>query len=396
MPKKSGAVKPEKPYQDFPLFAHASGLWAKKIRGNTVYFGKWDDPEGAIKEYQRTREALYLGMKKPVAGVHLVDVVNSFLTAKHQQMESGELSARSFRDLKSSCGKMLAYFGKSTPIEQIPPATFDEFRTSLAKQLGPVALSNDIRRIRSVLKYAYEAGLIDKPIKCGPNFKEATKKSVRKARNERGERMLTVAEIRSVIESGHSYLPAATLLAINGGMGQSDLAALPLKAIDLAGGWINFPRPKTEMARRVPLWPETVQLLKEWLVKRKKKDAHPGLAFITERGCPLVTVQKSGLVVDAVGQAFSKHMKAKGLKRRGINFYALRHTFQTIADGTKDFPAIRLVMGHVADERDMSAKYRQSIDDERLRAVVEVVRQWLNPGSFQCFQTGNGKKSENS
>ena len=64
------------------------------------------------------------------------------------------------------------------------------------------------------------------------------------------------------------------------------------------------------------------------------------------------------------------------MKRRG-SFYNLRHTFRTIADESKDPPAIDAIMGHT--DQSMGSRYRERIDDARLLAVVNVVRSWLWP-----------------
>ena len=53
--------KPDKPRPDFPLYPHASGKWAKTIRGKAYYFGTWADPEGALREYLEDRDDLYAG-----------------------------------------------------------------------------------------------------------------------------------------------------------------------------------------------------------------------------------------------------------------------------------------------------------------------------------------------
>ena len=53
--------KPAKPRPDFPLFAHATGRWAKMIRGKLHYFGKWADPDAVLQRYVEDRDDLCVG-----------------------------------------------------------------------------------------------------------------------------------------------------------------------------------------------------------------------------------------------------------------------------------------------------------------------------------------------
>ena len=90
---KSNKTKPTKPYKDFPLFPHASGQWAKKIRGRLVYFGVWAEPDLAVAKYLSERDYLQAGLAPPpeADGTTLAQLCNRFLAAKKERVHSGEL-----------------------------------------------------------------------------------------------------------------------------------------------------------------------------------------------------------------------------------------------------------------------------------------------------------------
>ena len=51
--------KPARPDPDFPLFAHAAGVWARKRGSELHYFSRWDNPDAALARYLDQKEALH-------------------------------------------------------------------------------------------------------------------------------------------------------------------------------------------------------------------------------------------------------------------------------------------------------------------------------------------------
>lgn len=384
---KTPVSKPKKPYPEFPLFAHATRRWAKKIRGRLHYFGPWDDPIAALDKYQRDRDDLHAGRTPRVATDETTvrDVVNEFLGAKKARVESGELTERSFGDYYATCERVLAVFGKHRLVSDLRADDFAKLRSRVAKTWGPVALGNEINRVRIIFKYALDAEIISRLPSFGPDFKRPTRTILRKARQQKGPRMLDATQLRKVIRAASQPLQTMILLGINCGFGNADVGTLPLTAIDLRRGWVNYPRPKTGIERRCRLWPETVQALRSVIAERPKTsdDNASGLVFVTRYGQAwhkrgeLTEEGKIRGIDDPIAKETAKLLKRLKLHRPGLSFYALRHTFETIGGETRDQAAVDTIMGHAPHANDMSAVYRERMTDARLQAVSDYVRHWL-------------------
>jgi integrase len=385
------------------LFAHyGAGQWCKKIRKRLVYFGSYrTDPDGtkALERFNREWPYLCKGETPPAVdisnGLSLRVLCNQFLAAKEEMLRAGELSHRMFRDYYAVCAALIGHFGKDRRVDDLRPDDFRRFRAKLTERFGPNSLKSRIIRCRGVLNFAFDNQLIDKPVQYGSCFAPPSALTIRRHRNQGGPKLFEREEVLRILNEADVAMRAMILLGVNCGFGNSDVASLPQSAVNLKSGWLEFPRPKTEVHRRIPLWKETTTALEKALAVRhaaadpKDKD----LWFLTQQGRPWVRIKvkrpkpggapvkdepqaKDYIPIDALSQALAKILKRLEINgRRGLGFYSLRHCFETYAGESRDQVAVDAVMGHV--DSSMAANYRHRVSDERLQAVVETVRVWL-------------------
>jgi integrase len=406
--RKAATGRPEKPYPEFPLYAHPLGYWSKKINGKIKHFGRWgrivegkltalpynESWNQALALYKAQCDDLYAGRTPKVrlvegkltqleTGLRLKTLCNQFLNAKQNRLDSGEISARTFAEYNQTTDRLIAKFGADRLVDELRAEDFEELRADIAKQWGPVRLGNEITRIKTVFRHGRKESVV--PLE----FKKPSKSVLRKHRATGGSKMFTAEEVRWLLDGktvtdkqGHEkrlagsspQLRAMILLGINCGFGNADCGTLSRSAVNLDKASISYPRPKTGVDRRCVLWPETVAALRDVYAHRPSPNdkVNNHLVFITTHGQPWSQGGSSDAVTQEVGKLL-RRLSING--RRGLGFYTLRHTFRTVADATRDFPAVRLIMGH-ADES-IDDVYREHIDDARLTAVADHVRAWL-------------------
>jgi hypothetical protein len=162
--------KPAKPTPDFPLFPHATGSWTKKIRGKLYYFGPWADPDAALDDHLRQKDALHAA-RKPRAAAGMVtvkDVANAFLNHKQTLLRAGELSARTWEKYQTAAKLVMAHMGKGGRVAaDLDPEDFAGLRKRMAARWGVYRLGDMIQHVRSICKHGHETGLLPLPVTFG-------------------------------------------------------------------------------------------------------------------------------------------------------------------------------------------------------------------------------------
>ena len=275
--------------KDFPLWLHKpSGYWCRKVRGRRFYFSK--DKDEALRLWLDQKDDLLAGRQPRKIDENAITTkrcVNEFLTSKQAKLDTGDLSHRHFNDLYATCEFVLMHFGKERLATDLAPADFRQLRVKLAKKFGPAGEARWNRNIRQLFSYAYKNGLIEQPIRYGSEFEPPSQRKHRAARNEKN-RLFTPSEIRTILDVASVPMRAMVLLGLNAGLGNTDVAFLETKHVDLDAAWLDYARRRTSISRRCKLWGETCQAIRSALEQRPrhKEAKHAGIIFITQRGSP--------------------------------------------------------------------------------------------------------------
>lgn len=339
-------------------------------------------PTGAIAD--QIFEDRFKELCKPAkvgAQLTVAELFNSRVAVKQAAADVGAIGHRVVGDYADAGQRLVDVLGKPVLAARMGPGQFSAFAGAIAKY-SPSRRKKLVDVVKGVFKWAVAGGIIPGPVDFGPDLKPPRKSELRIAKAKRGSLEYKPAEIHKLLGKATRDLKAAILLALNGGVGNQDIASFPRDAVD--GDWIKFPRGKTGVDRLFKCWPETMAAIEA--VPRR----HDVLLLVNPENA-LPWINESGRSHnDRLAVAFKALCVAADV--RNLGFYSLRRTHRTVADEVGDQRAAAVVMGH--DVGDIGGIYVQRISPERLIAITDHVRRRLlipSPARGRRKTSGPGK-----
>ena len=241
LPRPASQASPTPSSRSSPT-PRASG--PRKSAARLHYFGPWDDPDGALAKYLEQKDALHAGRKpRPDPNAATVkDAVNAFLNQKKALLDAGELSPHTFANYKRAADTLVSHMGKTRLVADLDPEDFAALRNKMAKKWGPHRLAVTIQHVRSVFKFAFDAGLIPTRFGSGPGSSDRRRRPFVCTGRSRGRNCSRPTKSAGILgrrrraDEGDDPARASTA-----DFGNSDCGNLPMTALDLESGWSTSP-----------------------------------------------------------------------------------------------------------------------------------------------------------
>jgi len=242
----------------FPLTLHKTGQYCKKIKGKIYYFGT--NRKDALNRYLEQAAYLHIGKvprsKNPGQTLSIKTLCNLYLDHQESRSIIGEIKLRHLYDQTSLLRDFVKFVGSNRVVSDISTVDLQNYRKKLIKSgKSPNTINNRIATVKAMYNWAVDNEIIDH----SPRLR-----AVKKITPQKGEKpTFTIDQIQALLENANIQMKAMIWLGLNCGFGCTDCAELKWKNIDLKSGRVLFPRGKTGIERNLPLWPETVQALKQ-------------------------------------------------------------------------------------------------------------------------------------
>ena len=348
----------------FPLTLHPTGQYCKKIRGRIYYSGS--DKKQALERYRDQATYLHGGrnliQKASNGDMTLKELCGLYLQYQHSKVLANNLSPKHHNDQISSLHKLMSFLGQSQRIKNISTLDLQNYKSKLQGAYGSVCRLNlHISIMKAMFHWARENDILENI----PNID-----AISRGKIVHQERFTFNSEqINKLLSASDIKMRAMIWLGLNCGFGCTDCAQLKWKDLDFENNRVKLARNKTGVARNLPSWPETVQVLKK--VPKTEK-----LVFYTSKGYPWIrTLIETGdngngkyTAVNFITSRFSKLLKKAEIHApKGTGFYTLRRTAATLAARSGDLFAIQRLLGHV--DLQMATRYVQDVSEQTDRAI---------------------------
>jgi integrase len=361
--------------------------WYKTIQSKRRYIARPMPLADVVKILdKRVAELTGNGIERstPLAtnATTIEELAEMFIAHLWQRVQTGtprKMARQTYNDYLHVLERFTGVVGPHEPAADANPTWFSRFMRTINRK-ALTSQRRDVIYLTSFFNWAgpgrHSLNFFKDPVQFGPDFRKPDEAKVM-AHLRTYSTLYTADTFNAALDAVAPcrMLYAMGLLALNCAFLPEDLATVPLSAIDLKGGVVEFPRGKNGNPRKAVLMPETIEALTAWVAERPRGAKVDPALFVRGDGKSFnQRASDQPGVVQSQGNTLARYWSwITGRPLKG-----LRTTFATEADGAIDQRAVDLVMGHAADS--VRAKfYVKQFDAERIRSVVEPVWKRVGP-----------------